>query len=402
MKVTQIATITNTIVSEMLGDSAIVEEDLKNIVDVGQTIMNQNNWYDAYTSSLMDHVGKCVVTNKEFYPNKVFERLWKDSFEFGAILERLTVSLMDAEDNPSWDLQDQGNYNSEIFYKPTVAMNCFQLKDTFQIPISIVEDQVKSAFSSREQYIAFVSGIYTAVNNSVKIRLEQMARRAVNNMIFATFSNAVTNSEYDTQGSDDGNARCINVLHMYNSQFGTSLTAAQAIKNKEFLRFFSFVLYLTSDRMREISKSFNIKGEVRFTGKEDQNIFVLSEIGKALDVYLYGDTYHDEYVKLPGYETITAWQGITDGTGIFDFASNSRIEVNNADVPDHVNNTPILGVAAVIFDREGVAVTNERQKVTSAYSARGDFTTYYYKNELGLLNDLSMNCVVLTILDETT
>lgn len=403
MKISQIAALTNAIVGEMTGDATIVQEDLKNIVDVGTIVMTQANWYDAYTKSLMDHVGKCVVTNKEFFPNKVFERLWKESYEFGAILERLTVTLPDAEDNPSWDLQDQQSYNSEIFYKPTVAMNCYNVKDTFQIPISIVEDQVKSAFSSREQYIAFVSGIYTAVNNSVKIRLEQMAKRAVNNMIFSTFSNAVTNSEYDTQGTDDGNARCINVLHKYNTLFNQTLTAAEAIHDKEFLRYFSFLLYLTSDRMREISTIFNVIGEVRFTEREDQNIFVLSEIAKALDVYLYGDTYHDEYVKLPGYETVTAWQGINDGNAqVFEFPSTSLINIKNAEVPDHVNNTPIEGVAAVIFDREAVAVTNERAKVTSAYSARGDFTTYYYKNELGLLNDLSMNCVVFTILDDTS
>ena len=399
MKVTQIATITNTIVSEMLGDDAISTENLENIVDIGQLVMNQNNWYDAFTGRLMDHVGKCVTTNREFFPSKVFERLWKESYEFGAILERITVTLPDAEDNPSWNLVDQQSYNSEIFYKPTVSMNCFNVKDTFQIPISIVEDQVKSAFSSREQYIAFVTGIYTAVNNSIKIRLEQMAKRAVNNMIYATYDDAVTNGQFDPSGTDDGGPRYVNVLHMYNSQFNQTLTAAQAVHDPDFLRFFSYILYLTSDRMREISSVFNIIGETRFTAKEDQNIFVLSEIAKALDVYLYADTYHEEYTKLPGYESITAWQGISDGSSYYSFDNDSEVNVKN-DVVQGQTAGPCYGVAAVIFDREAIAVTNEKQKVTSAYSARGDFTTYYYKSELGLLNDLSMNCVVFVIVGE--
>lgn len=398
MKVTQIATITNTIVGEMLGDSAITTEDLENIVDIGQLVMNQNNWYDAFTGRLMDHVGKCVTTNREFFPNKVFERLWKESYEFGAILERITVTLPDAEDNPSWNLIDQQSYNSEIFYKPTVSMNCFNVKDTFQIPISIVEDQVKSAFSSREQYIAFVTGIYTAVNNSIKIRLEQMAKRAVNNMIYATFDDAVGNGDLNVQGSDAGNARYINVLFVYNDKFNKSLTAAQAIHDPDFLRFFSYLLYLTSDRMREVSSVFNVIGETRFTDKDDQNIFVLSEVAKALDVYLYADTYHEEYTKLPGFESITAWQGILGTGGYYDFAADSKIDVKN-DAAQYQISHACEGVVAVIFDREAVAVTNEKAKVTSAYSARGDFTTYYYKNELGLLNDLSMNCVVFALID---
>lgn len=399
MKINQIATLTNTITAEMLGDQAITTEDLENIVDIGKNVMTQSNWYDVFTGKLMDHVAKCVVTNREYTKSKVLQRLYKESYEFGAILERITVTLPDAENNPSWDLVDQQSYNSEIFYKPTVTMNLYQDKDTFQIPISIVEDQVKTAFSSRDQYIAFVSGIYIAVNNSIKIRLEQMAKRAVANMIFATFDDAIINDNFDIGGSNEGGAKYINVLKKYNNAFGTTLGVADALHDPDFLRYFSFLLYLTSDRMREISSVFNIKGEVRFTEKEDQNIFVLSEIGKALDVYLYSDVYHDEYVKLPGYETITAWQGIDDGVNPkFDFAANSRLEVVNAAVGNTTD--PMEGVIAVIFDREAVAVTQERQKVTSAYSARGDFNTFYYKNEFGLLNDLSMNCVVFCMIEE--
>ena len=152
--------------------------------------------------------------------------------------------------------------------------------------------------------------------------------------------------------------------------------------------------------MREVSKVFNITHEVRFTDKEDQNIFILSEIGKALDVYLYSNTYHDEYVKLPGYETITAWQGITDGNETYDFADNSHIKVKVTASDGTASTCDMTGVVAMIFDREAVAITNEKQKVTAAYSARGDFTTYYYKNELGLLNDKSMNCVVFALVEE--
>lgn len=395
MKLTQIASLTNQITSEMLGDAAITTEDLTNVVDIGVAVMNEDNWYDRYVRSLMDHISRVIITNKEYIP-KTYSRLWRENYEYGAILERITVSLPEAEDNPAWDLQDRGNYNSEIFYKPTVAVNLFNIKDTFQVPVSIVEDQVKSAFSSREQYIAFITGIYTAVNNSIKIRLEQLSKRAVNNMIALTYTNA--SEDGDLSGGDVSTTRYVNVLYLYNTQFNKSLTAAQAVLDPDFLRYFSFLLYLTSDRMREISKVFNMAGEVRFTDKDDQNIYVLSEIGKALDVYLYSDTYHDEYVKLPGYETITAWQGIGDEAS-FSFENNSAINVTVTYDDDDTRRINTSGILAVIFDREAVAITNMKQKVTSAYSARGDFTTYYYKNELGLLNDKSMNCVVFAVID---
>ena len=43
MKVTQVYDILNTITTEMLGDSIIVNEDLSNVIDVGKAFENLEN-----------------------------------------------------------------------------------------------------------------------------------------------------------------------------------------------------------------------------------------------------------------------------------------------------------------------------------------------------------------------
>lgn len=114
---------------------------------------------------------------------------------------------------------------------------------------------------------------------------------------------------------------------------------------------------------------------------------------------MYSRTFHYEWANIEGYQTITAWQGINNGNASFDFETMSTIwaTVKNAAGEEvEVNQS---GIVAVMFDDDAAMVSNERQKVTTAYSANGDFTSFYYKAKLGLLNDLSQQCVVFYVAD---
>ena len=60
MKVTQIAAILNTINAEVIGESAVVKEDLTNIVDVGREVLGVVD-IENYTRSLIDRIGRVVT-----------------------------------------------------------------------------------------------------------------------------------------------------------------------------------------------------------------------------------------------------------------------------------------------------------------------------------------------------
>ena len=63
MEVKQIFSIMNTVTSEVLGETALVQEDLSNIVDIGTEVFNQNA-VDNYVRSLVNHIGRVVFVDR--------------------------------------------------------------------------------------------------------------------------------------------------------------------------------------------------------------------------------------------------------------------------------------------------------------------------------------------------
>lgn len=388
MKINQIAEITNKTIEQLTGESALLQEDLSNLIDVGKTLESgesytiTTSWFDHYTKALIDQIGKVVITNREYVPNTF--GIFKDAWEYGATLQKITIAVPEAEDNDAWKLVDGNSYCSEKFYQPTVKFELYNIKDTFQVPMSITEEQVKSAFTSATQMGAFVGGIYTAINTALKLRLEALARRCVNGMIAETL-------DKDTAG-----IRAINLLSLYNTQFSANLTKSDALTTEAFLRYASYIVSIYKDRVAAPSRLYNINGELRFTGNSDLRILALADFAKSLDSYLYADVYHNEMVKLEGYATVPYWQGSGE-----DFAITSTSKIDVKLPSDNSKSVEQDGILAVMFDKEACAITNEKSRVTSAYSARGEFTTLYYKEELGLLNDMDQNFIVFYIGEDT-
>lgn len=374
MNVSQIYQLVNTVTSEVLGKTDLVNEDLTNIVDVGTQIFNASA-IDNYVKSLVNHIGKVVFVNRP-YSGKVPSVLM-DGWEFGSVLEKISAEIPQATVNETWDLTDGEEYKQDIFYKPTVSAKFYNSKVTFEVPISITERQVKESFSSAAQLNGFLSMIYNAVEKSMTIKTDALIMRTINNMISQTFANEPS----------DGEARAINLLSRYNAAFTKTLTAAKAIYDPDFIRYAAYQIALFADRLGTISTLFNVGGKERFTDNANLHVILLSEFAKAAGVYLYSDTYHDNFVTLPKAETVPYWQG--SGTA-YDFADTSKIMVNSA------THTGILGV---MFDRDALGVCNLDRRVTSNYNAKAEFFNNYYKFDAGYFNDTNENFVVFYIAD---
>ena len=168
MKVNQVYEILNTITSETLGDTAVVNEDLSNIVEIGKTFQNSVG-LDNYVKKLNDVIGKMIFVDR-IYKGRVPSVLM-DGWEFGSILEKVTADLPDAYENESWELENGTSYDPNIFYKPSISVSLWNNRITFEVPVSITNKQAKSAFNSATQMNAFMSMIYSAIANSMTVKL---------------------------------------------------------------------------------------------------------------------------------------------------------------------------------------------------------------------------------------
>lgn len=384
MEIKQIYELVNNITGEVLGKTDLIHEDLTNIVDVGTEIFNANA-VDNYVRSLVNHIGKVIFVNRP-YSGKIPSVLM-DGWEFGSVLEKITAEIPTATENESWELTDGTEYSQDIFYKPKVSAKFFNSKVTFEVPISITERQVKESFSSAAQLNGFLSMIYNAVEKSLTIKTDALIMRTINNMVVTTFAAEPQQRE----------ERAINLLARYNAQFGESLTAAAAIYDAGFIRYAAYIISLYADRLGTISTLFNVGGKERFTDANNLHIVLLSEFAKAAQTYLYSDTQHNDFVKLPAAETVPYWQG--SGTA-YDFADTSTIKTTK-EVEGQAVDTTIFGVLGVMFDRDALGVCNLNRRVTSNYNAKAEFFNNYYKFDAGYFNDTNENFVVFYVATDT-
>lgn len=393
MEVKQIYTLMNSVSSEVLGRTDIVQEDLRGIVDMGTEVFNANA-VDNYVKALVNHIGKVVFVNRP-YMGKVPSVLM-DSWEFGSVLEKISADIPEAHENKSWELTDGTEYSQDVFYKPKVSAKFFNSRVTFEVPVSITERQVKESFSNAAQLNGFISMIYAAVEKSMTIKADALIMRTITNMIAETLAadstkftpEGVTTADYSTAST----VRCVNLLKLYNDTVKptTALTVATAITDPEFIRFASYTMGLYADRLQSISTLFNVGGKERFTPKDMLHVVLLSDFAKAAQTYLYSDTYNKEQVLLPNAETVPYWQG--SGTE-YTFAENGYINVKSSSGA----NVEISGVLGVMFDRDALGVSNLDRRVTTNYNAKAEFFNNYYKFDCGYFNDTNENFVVFFV-----
>ena len=386
MEVKQIAEIMNGVTGEILGNGALVTEDLSNIVDVGTEILNNSN-VDNYVKSLVNRIGKVIFVNRAY--NGSAPSVMMDGWEFGSVLEKIACELPNAEENSSWSLTDGQEYKQDVFHAPKVSAKFFNKKVTFEVTMSFTELQVKESFGSAAELNGFLTMLANAVEKSMTIKMDSLIMRTINNMTAETLSKSLT---FDaTKGfAGQTSTRAVNLLKLYNDKFGTTLTADKALTTQEFIRFSSLQIGLYRDRMSKISTLFNIGGKERFTAGTDLHMILLSDFSSAANVYLQSDTFHNELTALPNAETIPYWQG--SGTS-YDFASVSGINVKL----DDKTSVATGGILGVMFDREALGVTNLDRRVTTAYNAKAEFFNNFFKFDAGYFNDLNENFVVFFV-----
>lgn len=382
MEVKQLYGLVNDATSEILGESALLTEDLQNLVDVGDAIFNANA-VDRYVRSLVNHIGRVIFVNRNFEQN--IPGVYMDAWEFGSVLEKIACELPDAQENESWELVDGASYDPNIFKAPKVYAKFYNKKITFEIQMSFTELQVKQSFSSAEQLNGFVSMLYNAIENSMTLKIDSLVMRTINNMSAQTANDEYNGAAFNSTST----TKAVNLLYLYN-QTATPITAADALYDPDFIRFASYVINLYATRLSKMSTLFNLGGKERFT-PDDRRITVLhGDFVAAAKSYLYSGTYHDKFVALPDASIVPYWQG--SGTG-FDFTDTGAIDVTTAN-GDSVNLTGIIGV---MFDRDALGVTNLDRRVTTNYNPKGEFYNNWYKFDAGYFNDFNENFVVFFI-----
>lgn len=403
MKVNQIAGILNELNDAMVGADVTFADDLSNIVDAGKKVLDftgeHNENYENYIGKLIDRVGRVIFVDRTYRSQA--PNILKDSWEFASIMMKVRVDLMENQDNSTWQLSDipngTGLSNDQdgsgtpitpsrldpfVLNKPNAAAKFYNKRVAYEIPITIADYQLRSAFTSASEMARFIATIENRIRTKKTLDIDAL--------IMATIRNLAGNKIAKGKG--------INILPLYNATVTTPITAADYWTNPDAIRFTNKTIGLYKKYMAAASCLYNESDYVTYTPEDRLKAVFLAEYVKDAETYLYSDTFNKEFVELSGYDEVGYWQGQSTDDSL---DSRSTIAGTFIDNDEKKVTGGIDGVIAILFDEEAAAVCCEHDRTTSQRNARAEYVNYFYKYDCGVINDLEENVVLFYVSDDT-
>lgn len=378
----QVAELTNDALKNTLGEeTTLLTEDLSNVVDIGTTLANANV-YKNFVDGLMVATAKYIFRYRKYQAKA--PNVLRDNYEYGQLIQKIKSKLPESRENQSWQLTNNASYDDNQFIADDVEVTIFMKQITFEVRKSITDDQIKNAFTNSSQLGSFVSMQLGNVQNKLELDLE--------NLVYRTMNNYMGELIYNNTG-DNQDKRVIKLLTLYKSTVPNAdqtLTSDTCLYDKGFLIFASSKIMDYVSLMQRYSVAYNNDGFETFTPENLLHVNLYTQFVKNMAMYAESSTFHDEYIKLPEHFDIDYWQGL--GTG--SIADRTSIKITTAS-GHSINQSYIIGF---VFDHDALGVNHDQPSVKTHYVNSAEFTNYWYKEKLGMFNDLSENGLIFTLL----
>lgn len=395
MTVSQIATIMNTVNAEIIGvDSngdpivATVAEDGSNITDAGVAVANwlTSSNVNTYAKAIMDKVGLQIFIEDEDDLGDEFD-IRKTSLDAGSIVEMVLFKDGDWTDNTSWDeivsnTETAAPTFDEMFgYHPIDADSVYFNKKV-TIASEVYTDthlQLKSAMLTRSGIVTF----YNAVEQRWRNKIMQLKKKLKKMQVCSLIADKV-----------QANNGVFNVLSAYNTEHSSAkLSKTAAMKNPDFLRWAKAYIEILRENLRERTALYNPDGYVGAVPRARQKALLYAPFAEYLAVNLYSGTFHDDYVKLGGFDNVGYWQaqgGMSDDV---------KMQINLKTPTNSTAAVVVNGVLGVIFDDRAIFQVDENPRTVVQPNNMSEWNNVQHKLDVSLYYTTALNAVVLLIDD---
>ena len=391
--VSQIYSIVNASVADVLGNYAPRAKDTTSFVDLGRSLADAQS-YDAFFGALACRIAKTVEFVRLYEKND--RRVMTDYQEFGAYVQKVYAELPDAVSNPVWAVSNGQNPPTITQSDPygitttvTVSTKIFGKRGTWAIEIVRPTRQIKEAFLNESAMMAFIDAIYTTIENSYTIEVE-----SVENLAVAT---AIANCLEQSKAT--------NVLAAYlTDNPNSTLDEDSCLMDVGFLAYMNKMISEKRSYMAKPSKLFNAAGYTTFTPEDKCVTEILTSVANASRFYLRSNAFNEELVNLDKYNEVPYWQG--PGTS-FAFADCSTIKITNFDVKHDTSNPPVAqtvtgsGIVAFVRDEELVKAYFGNRNTWELPNPRNQTVSHGEQAEVGYAVDPHANGWVFYIANPT-
>lgn len=381
MTVNQIYSLLNSISAQTFGNSAPTATDLTGLISMGETLSSSTD-KDKFFNALVDRIGRTILRTLDL--SVKFPKIMYDSFEFGAVLQKITVEPMNAVASEPWKVGVDNPYTPNQFAitKATIRQSLFSGINVWSVKTTIPDSILKTAFTSETEMASLINGIIDSMEKSMIVQISEMNRMAVNNFIA---------KKYSESGAD-----VVHLITDFNNDYSETLTRANAVFNKDFQRYTAYKMGAYLRYLSNPSTLFNLDSVVRETQRDNMHVFILGEFASGSDVFLQSDVYHNILTQLPLYEEVDFWQSMTNGTTP-NLDSSSTITVKLADAAAGDDPVTINGVIGAFIDRNAIGTTAYNVRTTTDRNNDGEYTNYSHKCDIGYFNDMSENGVIFVL-----
>lgn len=389
----QIYNILNSINAQANAGAQLVETDAS-FISYGETISQLTaEGKETWFNTLLDRIGQTVMDNRAYFA-KTVTPLWKEPFQYGAIMQKIHTKMPSVTEDKAWN--DPATVQSNPFTPSVrdVELRLYGKQSVWQIKDTIPDVQLQTAFTSAERMAAFLDNLTLTAQNALERSMENLAN--------------MTRSALMAKTILAGGAKKVALVTAYNNAMDFSegdegyITPLDvgALFNRDFLRFASLQIALGIDRVQHMTEIFAKEGYERFTDREYLNFSVLGLFDDAVNSYLAADTYHEKLIELPAENKYIApfWQATGSAFGFSDI-SKINVMLEPADETAGTEKVAVeqSGIIAVINDSEAAGLTLDERRVRSIYNPELECTNYFHKARERWYCDDTQPAIVYTL-----
>ena len=389
MQVNQIYSLLNDTLAEAFGTSAVNALDVTDVMSLRETVFNGDS--DKFLNVLVDRIGKTVIRTLDF--TNSFPNLLMNEFEFGAVLQKIDVQPMQAQEQKAWEVGEAG-FTPNLFTvtKPTVRQGLFRNVSAWEVSVGIPDTMFKTAFTSAEAMDSFITGIFDSMSTSLNMQLEAEERLQIATLIAMKL--------------EDGNG-VVDLLALYNEVADTPIyESAIAMCSKDFLQFAGKIMRNYVKYMAKPSTLYNMGDSagntyVRATARDNMHVMLLTEFASAYDTYVKSVLFNPE--ELPLYNEVEYWQGTGLSYPDFSSCSNINITLDNDEAHSGANAVTVnqVGVVGLFCDRQTIGVGLYDRFSAVDRNNRNRYTVHTSGCSIQSFIDTSENAVCFLVQDQT-
>lgn len=384
--------------------------DLSRLIEFGTTLSKDGNTItnELWNNTLIGKCAKFIVDTRKFKTE--FPRIFKTNYEWGGFVEKVKFDLATIYDSLIFSqssLTTEGNkwYGKSIgdiehgMYKLNYDSKIYSEFKDFLIPYTKPNMMVNSGLRNESDYMSFMSGLETAVSNTLTLITNTYGHALVSTAIAYS---CTKDGSTVVESATDGSNTAVHLLTEYKAVTGdSSWTAEKMLKDSDALAWIAERIANIKKFMSDVSAKFN--NHTRPIPSINTYGVMLAEVYNAYTFQSSRVSYNP--VALGEWDTVSAWQSNTATNGKnYDFTTNSSIQLvknENKGIynkgENALSNFSQSGVIALLYDEYALGMTLEHLKTTSTYTAATDTTNIFVNKRFNYVIDTDYPIVAIVL-----